>query len=133
MNGLGLAAFDAAGATGWRQITLPVSVSGDVVQVDVSVTNVGDGLYDSQVIVDFVAEAQLSITADLKVACPNETLTLSALGNPTGTISWSNGGTPATGSGTQFQTRFGTTGDYSVGNPFERLEHPVCNAVHPRE
>ncbi|HEX6199300.1 MAG TPA: hypothetical protein VF150_03470, partial [Thermoanaerobaculia bacterium] len=56
MNGLGLAAFDAGGATGWFEAELPVSDEGDTVQVDVAVANVADGLFDSQVIVDFVEE-----------------------------------------------------------------------------
>lgn len=57
MNGLGLGAFHfASGSTNWREETLSVNPSGDVVQVDVAVANVGDGLYDSQVVVDFVQE-----------------------------------------------------------------------------
>ena len=57
MNGLGLAAFDyGSGSTDWREVTLPLDSAGDTVQVDVGVANVGDGLYDSQVIVDFVEE-----------------------------------------------------------------------------
>lgn len=35
---------------------LPVNVDEDTVQVDVTVTNVGDGLYNSFVYVDFVQE-----------------------------------------------------------------------------
>jgi hypothetical protein len=65
MNGLGLAAFSAGGATDWREVTLPVSISGDTVQVDVVVANVGDGAYDSQVIVDKISEdkIELSVTS----------------------------------------------------------------------
>jgi hypothetical protein len=62
MNSLGLAAFNASGATQWRETTLPVSVSGDVVRVDLSVANVSDGLLDSQLLIDVVAETNLSIT-----------------------------------------------------------------------
>lgn len=62
MNGLGLGAFDAVGATAWREVSLPVSPSGDVVEVDVSVSNVGDDELDSQVIVDLVAERPVAIT-----------------------------------------------------------------------
>src|SRR5262249_31582347 len=50
MNGLGLAAFDAAGATAWREQTLQVNKLGDTVQVDVAVANVADGLFDSQLV-----------------------------------------------------------------------------------
>jgi hypothetical protein len=49
MNGLGLAAFDDGGATAWREVTLPVAPDGDVVEIDMTVTNVGDDLLDSQV------------------------------------------------------------------------------------
>lgn len=63
MNGLGLASFDAAGATSWRETTLLLGKKQDTVQVDVSVANVADGLFDSQVVVDMVAERKLAITA----------------------------------------------------------------------
>lgn len=57
MNGLGLEAFDyPTGATDWREIALPVAEDGDVIHVDVGVANVGDGLYDSHVVVDVVTE-----------------------------------------------------------------------------
>lgn len=59
MNGLGLAAFDyASGATKWRNVTLQVNPKGDVIQADVGVANVGDGLYDSSVVVDFIEEVK---------------------------------------------------------------------------
>lgn len=114
MNGLGLGAFDSAGATEWRELSLPVSSSGDTAQVDVTVANVADGLYDSQVVVDFVAEEVLRIGADKNVACPNETVVFRPEGNPGGTIAWANGGNPSTGSGGTFETRFVATGDYEV-------------------
>jgi len=63
MNGLGLAAFDANGATDWREVVLPVAAGGDRVQIDVTVANVADGFYDSYVVVDAVRE----ISVDLKV------------------------------------------------------------------
>ena len=61
MNALGLAAFNAqTGSTSWRDVYLeldPGLFSGtDTVQVDLVVANVGDGLLDSQVYVDFVEE-----------------------------------------------------------------------------
>lgn len=114
MNALGLGAFDAAGATGWYEVSLPVDVAGDTLQVDVVVSNVADGAYDSQVIIDFVAEEQLKISANMDVACPNQTITFQPEGSPTGSIAWSDGGQPATGSGNQFQTRFPTIGDHAV-------------------
>ncbi len=62
MNGLGLAAFDAGGATTWRESELEVSDQGDTVQVDVAVANVADGLFDSQVVVDIVKKKKLKIS-----------------------------------------------------------------------
>jgi hypothetical protein len=62
MNGLGLSAFDDGGATAWREVSLPVAPDGDVVEVDVSVTNVGDADFDSQVVVDLVRESRLTIS-----------------------------------------------------------------------
>jgi hypothetical protein len=62
MNSLGRAAFTANGATQYRETTLPVSVSGDTVRVDLSVANVSDGLFDSQLLIDVVAETNLSIS-----------------------------------------------------------------------
>jgi hypothetical protein len=62
MNQLGLAAFDAQGATAWRETSLPVAKEGDTVQVDITVANVADGAFDSQVVVDFVSEKKLAIT-----------------------------------------------------------------------
>jgi hypothetical protein len=62
MNGLGLAAFDGGGATGWYEAELPVGADGDTVQVDVAVANVADGLFDSQVVVDVVKKKTLTIS-----------------------------------------------------------------------
>ena len=63
MNGLGLAAFDAGGATGWVESELPVNNQGDTVQVDIAVANVADGLFDSQVVVDIVKKKKLTVSA----------------------------------------------------------------------
>ena len=83
MNGLGLGAFSPDGATGWRTVTLPVSVDGDVIQIDAQVANVGDGAFDSQLIVDLVAEGSLSIAqATLQDRTPAlGALTYLSLGN----------------------------------------------------
>jgi hypothetical protein len=57
MNGLGLGAFDfSSGATAWRTVTLQTDPKGDVIQLDVAVANVADGLLDSYVVIDFVSE-----------------------------------------------------------------------------
>lgn len=65
MNGLGLSAFSAGGATDWREFKLPVTQSGDVVQVDATVANVADGYLDSQLVLDVVAEPKVTLS-DLK-------------------------------------------------------------------
>lgn len=57
MNGLGLAAFNfSSGETNWREVTLDVDTAGDTIQADVAVANVGDGAFQSQVVIDFVEE-----------------------------------------------------------------------------
>jgi len=61
MNGLGSAAFNASGATTFREVSIPVNSQGDKVQVDVSVSNVGDGVLDSQIVLDSVDEKKLAI------------------------------------------------------------------------
>jgi hypothetical protein len=60
MNSLGLGAFNSSGSTDWRETTLSIS-GGDTVDIDVSVANVGDSSFDSQVIVDFIEEISLEI------------------------------------------------------------------------
>ena len=62
MNSLGLGAFDAGGATRWRETSLPVSVNGDVVRVDLMVANVADGLYDSYLVIDALFENNLKLS-----------------------------------------------------------------------
>ena len=53
MNGLGLGAFNySTGATSWYTLKLQVSPESQQIQVDVGVSNVGDGLYQSSLIVD---------------------------------------------------------------------------------
>ena len=61
MNALGLAAFSPDGSTAWRDVTVPVDVDGDVIQVEIGVANVGDLGFDSQVIVDFVEEIRVRV------------------------------------------------------------------------
>ena len=66
MNGLGLAAFNyATGETNWREITLPVDRAGDTIQADIAVANVGDALFQSQVVVDFVEEIKDQVRPSL--------------------------------------------------------------------
>lgn len=63
MNGLGLEAFTPNGETAWREISLPVAEAGDLVQIDALVANVGDGAFDSQLVLDLVEENPISITS----------------------------------------------------------------------
>ena len=66
MNGLGLAAFNfATGETQWREATLPVDTAGDVIQADIAVANVGDGAFQSQVVVDFIEEIKDQVRPSL--------------------------------------------------------------------
>ncbi|PWU06516.1 MAG: hypothetical protein C5B51_12110 [Terriglobia bacterium] len=61
MNSLGLSAFTPDGATVWHVLTLPV-LGGDTVQLDATVTNVGDGLYDSRLLFHYISETSLAVT-----------------------------------------------------------------------
>lgn len=65
MNGLGLGSFDAGGATAWRNVIIPTDPKGDVFQADLTVANVADGLYDSQVIVDSIEQVKVRVIPTL--------------------------------------------------------------------
>jgi hypothetical protein len=62
MNGLGFSAFDNQGRTVWREISLPVGAD-KLIHVDVAVSNVGDALLESKVVIDYIQENNLIITA----------------------------------------------------------------------
>ncbi|MBN8439818.1 MAG: penicillin-insensitive murein endopeptidase [Candidatus Accumulibacter sp.] len=61
MNELGSAAFASGGSTAWKELTVELATAGEPVQVDLTVANVGDGVVDSAVIVNFVSTSPLSI------------------------------------------------------------------------
>ncbi len=61
MNELGKSAFDATGSTAWKELAVELASAGEPVQVEVTVTNVGDGTVESVVIVDAVSTSLLSI------------------------------------------------------------------------
>lgn len=61
MNELGQSAFDGAGSTAWKELTLQLPTPGEPIQVDLTVANVGDGIVDSSLIVDFVSTGSLAI------------------------------------------------------------------------
>ena len=82
MNGLGLSSFDAGGATDWREFTLPVNEASDTIQVDLTVANVADGLFDSALVVDFIAKPKVKI-GDLVAVVKNDTASVSVTVSPT--------------------------------------------------
>ncbi|KAI2501912.1 Peptidoglycan-binding domain 1 protein [Fragilaria crotonensis] len=55
------------GSTNWREVLAPVSSTGDVISVVVSVANVRDSAYDSAVFVDFVEEISNDGLEDVKL------------------------------------------------------------------
>jgi hypothetical protein len=122
MNRLGIDAFDENGSTAWYSATLPIHGNGlgkskagsETVQVDVAVTNIGDGDFDSAVVIDYIEQEPLSISSDLSIACPNQAVTFEVEGSPPGTITWTGGGQPAAGNGAQFVTRFAQPGQMTV-------------------
>jgi hypothetical protein len=65
MNAMGLATFDGGGATGWRDVTLPVDEAGGTIAVNLAVANVADGILDSAVIVDFVEQIKVRVLPTL--------------------------------------------------------------------
>ena len=81
MNGMGLSSFDAGGATDWREFTLPVNESADTIQVDLTVANVADGLFDSLLVVDVVSKPKVKI-GDLKAVIKNNTGTVAVTITP---------------------------------------------------
>ncbi len=65
MNGLGMAAFDASGSTGWRTLRLPVT-GGQLVQLDAVVANVNDAAFDSRLIIDRIDEESSLLQTQLQ-------------------------------------------------------------------
>ncbi len=114
MNGLGLAAFDTAGATNWYVGTLTLAATGGTVQVDAGVANVADAALQSQVVVDGVFADNIKITADKEEACPNETITFTAESKSTAPITWSGASDPTTGTGITFKARFNDMGSKQI-------------------
>lgn len=59
MNTLGLIFFDyRSGATSWRTVTLDTDPAGDVIQVDILVSNVADRYLNSAIVIDYIEEKQ---------------------------------------------------------------------------
>jgi hypothetical protein len=65
MNSLPLSAYTGGGSTDWREVTLNVDSTSDTIQADIGVANVGDGILDSTVIVDFVEEVKDKVKPSL--------------------------------------------------------------------
>lgn len=70
MNGLGLAAFDAAGFTKWYEFRTPIATAPATVDVTITVANVADDQYDSRIVVDFIEEEGITVDVDEDIACP---------------------------------------------------------------
>jgi Tol biopolymer transport system component len=62
MNGLGRVAFDPLGQTAWREVSLPINPDGDIVEFGAVVVNVGDGAFDSDIIIDKISETNVRIS-----------------------------------------------------------------------
>jgi hypothetical protein len=71
MNALGIGAFDADGNTDWFTLTLPTAPKTQWVEFDVSVSNVADSLYDSQIIVDKLGDLTCDTCGDCSL-CPGD-------------------------------------------------------------
>jgi hypothetical protein len=96
MNGLGLAAFDIpTKSTSWCRALLPLNPAGDTVQVDITVANVEDGLFQSKVIVDFIEEVGQSLCIYSNVADGVGTPPLTSGHTALVTVSKLDVGTPA--------------------------------------
>jgi hypothetical protein len=63
VNSVPAGAYDANGRTAYRELSAPLNPAGDTVQVDLTVTNVGDGLFDSTLLADLILEQRLAIDA----------------------------------------------------------------------
>lgn len=61
MNALGLGAFDATGATAWREISLDI-LPNEHVTVEFEVKNVGDGLFDLTLLIDLIDQETMAIS-----------------------------------------------------------------------
>lgn len=66
MNAMGLASFDSAGSTTWRNVKIPTDPKGDTLQADLAVANVADGLLDSYVVVDSIEQVKVTVTPTIK-------------------------------------------------------------------
>jgi hypothetical protein len=64
MNELGICAFDAEGNTNWYTLLLSTPVNTQMVAFDIGVSNVGDNLFDSQIIVDKLGDLTCETCGD---------------------------------------------------------------------
>ena len=63
VNSVPAGAYDNDGRTAYREVSAPLDPAGDTVQIDLTVTNVGDGLFDSTLLADLILEQSLAIDA----------------------------------------------------------------------
>lgn len=82
MNGLGLGAFDySTGSTDWFILKLNIDGDAQLIQVDIGVANVGDGAYQSSVIVDKIGIDQCEKYDDCD-KCPSKPMCQDTCTNP---------------------------------------------------
>jgi hypothetical protein len=83
MNQLGLSMFDAQGATSWMEESVSVT-AGDTLQVELTVVNVGDSAFDSQLVVDGLFEGTFAIESMMLLDIDNNPLEMfsAAADNP---------------------------------------------------
>ena len=82
MNALGLGAFDYnSGATDWFILTLSLGGKAEVIRVDVGVANVGDGSYQSSIIVDKISDDKCDKCDDC-INCQSDPMCESNCMNP---------------------------------------------------
>jgi hypothetical protein len=81
MNALGIGAFDSGGNTDWYTLFLPTVTNTEWVEFDVSVANVADNLYDSQIIVDKLGDLTCQTCGDCST-CPGDPMCQPTCVNP---------------------------------------------------
>lgn len=81
MNALGLGAFDASGATDWYTLELSVPSNTKSVRFDIGVANVGDGAYQSKIVVQKAGDLACDNCGDC-ATCPSDPMCQNTCINP---------------------------------------------------
>jgi len=72
----------------------------------------GGTMHDHLTVSGVLSPKELAVTADTSPACQNQDVTFKT--DPVTDANWSGGGTPSSGTGTTFLTRFATPGNHTV-------------------